>query len=152
MDPIRGVIGELMACKDAAGHLAGMVSGLGIRYDMGPGDHPLLGLRMPPDRELTLPDGTRTRITGLLRAARGLLITTDGAGQVEQLGERWADRIDIITGTWAHGWDPELDAALIRPDGYVAWTAPGSDHHLTDALSRWFGTARTMATSRPAGR
>jgi 2-polyprenyl-6-methoxyphenol hydroxylase-like FAD-dependent oxidoreductase len=152
MDPIRSVIGELMAYRDAAGHLAGMFSGLGIRYDVGPGGHPLLGLRMPPDRQLTLPDGTGIRICDLLHAARGLLITTDGSGQIEQLGEGWADRIDIITGSWAHGWDAELDAVLIRPDGYVAWTAPGSDDHLTDALSRWFGTARTMATAQPAGR
>jgi 2-polyprenyl-6-methoxyphenol hydroxylase-like FAD-dependent oxidoreductase len=150
MDPIRGVIGELMAYKDAAEHLAGMFSGLGIRYDMGPGDHPLLGLRMPPDHELTLPDRTRARIADLLHAARGVLITTSGAGQVEQLAEGWADRIDVIAGAWPPGQGPALDAALIRPDGYVAWTAPGSDDDLADALSRWFGTARTMATSRPA--
>jgi 2-polyprenyl-6-methoxyphenol hydroxylase-like FAD-dependent oxidoreductase len=149
MDPVRGVIGELMAYRDAAGHLAGMFSGLGIRYDVGPGRHPLLGLRMPPDRQLTLPDGTGVRICDLLHTARGLLITTSGSGQIEQLGQGWADRIDIITGHWAHGWDAELEAVLIRPDGYVAWTAPGSDDHLTGALSRWFGTARTKATPRP---
>ncbi|WP_343885282.1 FAD-dependent monooxygenase, partial [Actinoallomurus spadix] len=45
MDPLRSVLSELVAYKDAAGHLAGIVSGLGIRYDMGPGDHPLLGKR-----------------------------------------------------------------------------------------------------------
>jgi 2-polyprenyl-6-methoxyphenol hydroxylase-like FAD-dependent oxidoreductase len=151
MDPIRSVIGELMAYKDAAEHLAEMVSGLGIRYDMGPGDHPLLGLRMPPDRQLTLPDRTRARIADLLRTARGVLITTSGAGQAEQLAEGWADRIDVIAGAWPPGQDPALDAALIRPDGYVAWTAPGSDDDLTDALSRWFGTARTLATAQPAG-
>jgi 2-polyprenyl-6-methoxyphenol hydroxylase-like FAD-dependent oxidoreductase len=149
MDPIRSVIGELMAYKDAAGHLAEMFSGLGIRYDMGRGDHPLLGVRMPPDRQLTLPDGTRTRISDLLHAARGLLISTDGSGQIERLGGGWAGRIDIITGSWAPGWDLELDAVLIRPDGYVAWTTPGSDEHLTGALGRWFGTARTMAISPP---
>jgi len=37
---------------------------------------------------------------------------------------------------------------LIRPDGYVAWTTPGSDGHLTGALSRWFGTAHATAISR----
>src|SRR5258708_10890370 len=60
MDPIRSVMTELMACKDAAGHLAGMLSGLGIRYHMGTRGHPLAGLRMPPDRALTSPDASRT--------------------------------------------------------------------------------------------
>ncbi|MFD6435285.1 hypothetical protein ACFWFC_21445, partial [Streptomyces venezuelae] len=31
-------------------------------------------------------------------------------------------------------------AVLIRPDGYVAWTAPGTDRDLTDVLGHWFGT------------
>jgi 2-polyprenyl-6-methoxyphenol hydroxylase-like FAD-dependent oxidoreductase len=147
MDPIRSVMGELVAYKDAAGHLAGMLSGLGIRYDMGPGEHPLLGLRMPPDRELARPDGRRTTVAELLRAARGVLITTGGSGEAGPLAEAWADRIEVITGTWGPGLDPALDAVLIRPDGYVAWTSPGSDGDLAGALSRWFGTARATVTA-----
>jgi 2-polyprenyl-6-methoxyphenol hydroxylase-like FAD-dependent oxidoreductase len=148
MDPIRSVMGELVAYKDAAGHLAGKVSGLGIRYDMGPGDHPLLGLRMPPDRELTHPDGRRTRIADLLHAARGVLITTSSSGEAGQLAEGWVDRIEVITGTWATGPGLALDAVLVRPDGYVAWTSPGSGGDLTGALGRWFGTARAAVTAR----
>jgi hypothetical protein len=152
MDPMRSVMGELVAYKDAAGHLAGIVSGLGIRYDMGAGDHPLLGLRMPPDRELTRPDGSRTRIADLLHTARGVLITTNSSDDAGQLTEGWADRIEIITGTWTPGPGPAPDAVLIRPDGYVAWTSPGSDGALTDALGRWFGTACTTVTAQPASR
>lgn len=157
MDPVRSVVAGLVAYKDAAGYLAGMLSGLGIRYDMGPGGHPLLGMRMPPDRELTLPDGSSTRIADLLRAARGVLITTSGSGEAGRLAEGWADRIEIISGTWATGHEPAMDAVLIRPDGYVAWTSPGTDGHLADALGRWFGTsraatARTAATAETASR
>jgi 2-polyprenyl-6-methoxyphenol hydroxylase-like FAD-dependent oxidoreductase len=150
MDPVRSVLAELVAYKDAAGHLAGIVSGLGIRYDMGPGDHPLLGLRMPPDRELTLPDGSRTRVADLLHGARGVLITTGDAGAFEQIAQGWADRIEIISGTWDSGRGPALDAVLIRPDGYIAWTAPGSGA-LTGALDRWFGASRTPVTAQAAG-
>jgi 2-polyprenyl-6-methoxyphenol hydroxylase-like FAD-dependent oxidoreductase len=152
IDPIRSVLAELMAYKDAAGHLAGIVSGLGIHYDLGPGDHPLLGLRMPPDRELTRPDGSRTRIADLLHAARGLLILTGDPDEAGQPAAGWADRIDIITGRWAGHHDPALDAVLIRPDGYVAWTAPGSTSGLDDALGHWFGTARTAAAASGADR
>jgi hypothetical protein len=152
IDPIRSVLAELMAYKDAAGHLAGIVSGLGIRYDLGAGDHPLLGLRMPPDRELTRPDGSRTRIADLLHAARGLLILTGTAAETSRPAAAWADRIDIITGRWAGHHDPALDAVLIRPDGYVAWTSPGSTGTLDDALGHWFGTARTPAAASGADR
>ncbi|MET9896562.1 hypothetical protein ABZZ47_41615, partial [Streptomyces sp. NPDC006465] len=31
-------------------------------------------------------------------------------------------------------------AVLIRPDGYVAWTSPGTTDDLTQALDRWFTT------------
>ncbi|NEA01366.1 FAD-dependent oxidoreductase [Streptomyces sp. SID10116] len=151
MDPLRGVLGELVEHEQAAGQLAGIVSGLGIGYDLGPGEHPLLGRRMPPQRELTRPDGTRTRVAELLHAARGVLIATDGAdgtgSKAAQLAQDWADRIDIVTGTWATDpTDPTVpavpapEAVLVRPDGYVAWTAPGSDRDLTDALGHWFGT------------
>ncbi|MGW7439707.1 FAD-dependent monooxygenase [Streptomyces sp. NPDC054849] len=149
MDPVRDIMAELVSHEDAAGHLAGMLSNLGVRYDLGKGDHPLLGLRMPPDRELTLPDGTRTRIADLLHSGRGLLVTTDGTrdttgattgGAARDL----ADRVDTVTGTWTTdhgpGQGPALDAVLIRPDGYVAWTSPGSTDDLTEALHRWFGT------------
>jgi 2-polyprenyl-6-methoxyphenol hydroxylase-like FAD-dependent oxidoreductase len=150
LDPIRSVVGELMAYQDAAGHLAGIVSGLGIRYDLAAGEHPLLGRRMPPELELTLPDGSSTRIGDLLHTAVGVLVTT-GPSEPWQLAQAWADRINVVTGTWTGGSGPALDAVLIRPDGYVAWTSPGSDLSLADALTRWFGAARALApAARPA--
>lgn len=146
MEPIRSVLRELVGFKDAAGHMAGMVSGLGIRYDMGPGDHPLLGLRMPPDRELNLADGTRTRIADLLRRARGVFITADGRGDARRLAQGWTDRIEVMTGTLVPRPGLALDAVLIRPDGYIAWTDPGGGD-LAEALGRWFGTARATISA-----
>ncbi|MFD6435286.1 FAD-dependent monooxygenase [Streptomyces venezuelae] len=159
MAPLREVLAGVLTHKDAAAHLAGVLSGLGIRYDLGPGEHPLLGRRMPPAQEVTRADGTRTSVAQLLHAARGVLITTDGAdgagGKAAQLAQDWSDRIDIVTGTWttdtadtagagdAAGAFPQ--AVLIRPDGYVAWTAPGTDSDLTDVLTRWFGAPHPPA-------
>ncbi|KAB2343582.1 FAD-dependent monooxygenase [Actinomadura rudentiformis] len=153
MDPVRELIGELVSHKDAAGHLAGMLSGLGIRYDMGPGDHPHLGKRIPPNHRLTLPNGTHTRIADLLHTARGLLITTTPeTHHLNEHAQNWTDRINTITATWHPHQHPTPDATLIRPDGYIAWTTPQTHHHLTHALNHWFGTARTPATAQPAGR
>ncbi|MFI9808940.1 FAD-dependent monooxygenase [Streptomyces sp. NPDC052301] len=141
MDPVRGIMTELVAHPDAAAYLAGMLSNLGIRYEVGKGDHPLLGLRMPPHTELTRPDGTRTHVAELLHAGHGLLLTTDTtlARQAQGLD----DRLDVVTGTWTTDADAPLDAVLVRPDGYVAWTSPGSTEDLREALGRWFGTPRT---------
>ncbi|MER8011741.1 FAD-dependent oxidoreductase [Streptomyces sp. NPDC094149] len=138
MDPVREVVGELLAHRDAAEYAAGMLSNLGVRYDLAKGDHPLLGRRMPPDTALTLADTTRTRVGELLRTGRGLLLTSDDTLAAAAHGHR--DRVDIHTGTWTVP-GTALDAVLIRPDGYVAWTCPGTVDDLTQVLERWFGTA-----------
>ncbi|MBT3154561.1 FAD-dependent monooxygenase [Streptomyces sp. CHD11] len=142
MDPVREVVGELLAHKDAAEYAAGMLSNLGVRYDLAKGDHPLLGRRMPPDHTLTLPDGTRTRVAELLRTGRGLLLTTDGAAAAHT-ARHHTDRVDIVTTTPTDTAATTPDTVLVRPDGYVAWTAPGTTDDLDQALERWFGAART---------
>lgn len=158
MDPLRAVLRELMEDKNAAEHFAGMVSGLGVRYDTCPGDHPLLGRRLSPDHALDLPDGNRARVAQLLRPGRGVLIVTEDPGGTEapdgtdgprHRAAAWSDRVDIVTGTWApadaSGGPARLPAAvLVRPDGYVAWAGPGSAD-LTAALESWFGPARVTA-------
>ena len=56
-----------------------------------------------------------------------------------QVAAGWADRVDVVTGRWVPGGaDPAPDAVLLRPDGYVAWAAPGGGD-LGAALTRWFG-------------
>jgi 2-polyprenyl-6-methoxyphenol hydroxylase-like FAD-dependent oxidoreductase len=156
MEPLRDVMRELAGFKDAAGYLAGMVSGLGVSYDMGPGEHPLLGKRMPPDRVLVLADGTRARVAELLRPARGVFITTGSEGEVTRLAAGWADRVDFVAGSWDNAPSTglaapstALDEVLIRPDGYVAWIARGSGDP-AGALGRWFGSPRAVAAPRPA--
>ncbi|WP_412079676.1 FAD-dependent monooxygenase (plasmid) [Streptomyces xanthophaeus] len=151
IDPLRAVMRELMDDKNVAAHFAGMISGLGVRYDMGSGDHPLLGRRLAPHRELELPDGTRTRVAELLRAGRAVLITTDGSDAAARTAAAWSDRLDVVSGSWVpvEG-DSALDsvpqAALVRPDGYIAWAAPGGGD-LSEALGRWLGAARASVTA-----
>ncbi|MER5950795.1 FAD-dependent monooxygenase [Streptomyces sp. NPDC001904] len=137
MDPVREVMGELLAHPGAAGHLAGMLSNLGVRYDLAKGDHPLLGYRLSPDTALTTADGTRTRLADHQRTGHALLITPPDTPLPHQL----PDRLDHLTAT-LHTTDTTgaeaLDAVLVRPDGHIAWTSPGTTDDLTHALERWF--------------
>ncbi|MFG2668431.1 FAD-dependent monooxygenase [Streptomyces sp. NPDC048387] len=141
VQPLRDSLKELMAYEDVARHLAAMVTGLEIRYEVGTGSHPLLGRRMP-HLELTGPDGP-TSSTALLRPARGVLLDLADNPRLRRRAAAWAERVDTVTAT-PLGTGPDATtgttALLIRPDGYVAWAAPGSHHDLPMALERWFGT------------
>ncbi|WP_329381155.1 FAD-dependent monooxygenase [Streptomyces sp. NBC_01351] len=141
VQPLRDVLRELTGYEDVAKHLAAMVSGLEISYDVGSGSHPLLGKRMP-QVELTI--GQRQKpVRELLHSARGVLLDFEDNARLRARAAGWADRVDIVTAepgelTGASGLRG-TSAVLIRPDGYVAWAAPGSHHDLPMALERWFG-------------
>ncbi|WP_326653149.1 MULTISPECIES: FAD-dependent monooxygenase [unclassified Streptomyces] len=151
MQPLRDVLGELTDHEVVHRHLAGMVSGLEIRYPMGPGDHPLLGLCMP-DLELADDAGTTT-VFPLLRGARGLVLDLADDESVRQSAQPWADRVDVVTAKPAADSSvPRVDAVLVRPDGHVAWAAPGGQEELADALGRWFGAPVTpVGPATPVG-
>lgn len=141
--PLREVLTELLDQPEVARHLAGRVSGLDIRYAVGAGRHPLLGARLP---QLTLDHGSRrTTSTELLRTGRGLLLDLADNARLRRRADSWSDRIDIVTAAARDLRDysnPTTTAALVRPDGHVAWAAPGSHDDLPTALERWFGPAR----------
>jgi bifunctional hydroxylase/dehydrase len=144
MQPLRDVISELIAYQDVSRHFAAMVSGLEIRYDLGGGSHPLLGRRMP---NLALSgDRPVTSSTEALHAARGVLFDLADNAELRRRAAPWRDRVDIITAA-PHGLADDsplqgTSAVLVRPDGHVAWAAPGSHGDLPMALERWFGPAR----------
>src|SRR5215470_3124953 len=131
VQPLRDVLSELLRYEDVRRHLALMVTGLEIRYEVGPGDHPLLGMRMPHVDLLTVSAATST--TRLLHPARGVLIDLAGDGGLRAEAAAWADRIDVVNAvpaTQEAGPLSGLSAVLLRPDGYVAWAAPGSGDDL----------------------
>lgn len=148
-EPLRWLLGELIQYDDVKRHLAGVVSGLDIKYEVGPGDHPLLGRRIPP-RVLA-----SAAPEGLLHTGRGGLLRLTADAAPGEIAAPWQDRVDC-TAIAAEGADgvaavPGASAVLVRPDGYVVWAGgtdgfgqdgPGS---LRAALERWFGAPRPAA-------
>jgi bifunctional hydroxylase/dehydrase len=148
LQPLRDVVAELTTYPEVRRHLVGMVTGLDIRYEVGPGDHPLLGLRLP-DVGLAGAAG-ETSAFALLHTARGVLLDLGGGADLSAAAG-WADRVDTVTvtprtdSTDSTGGTPHplagVEALLVRPDGYVAWvaTAGTGTEDLADVLTRWFG-------------
>ena len=84
---LRTLLGELFNIPDAAKHMARLLAGNDVRYDVGD-DHPLSGWPVP---ELTLDDGRR--VTELLHEARPVLLDLDGSVGAKARG--WVDRVDV---------------------------------------------------------
>ncbi|MGW5265774.1 FAD-dependent monooxygenase [Microbispora sp. NPDC004025] len=114
---LRDIFVDLLRLPDANRHLAGLMSGLSLRYEL-PGDHPLIGQRVP-DADLVT-DAGPTRVSALFGAGHAVLL--DLAGAVPA-GLRLPPRVDLVRATCAD----DLGAAvmLVRPDGYVCWAADG---------------------------
>ncbi|MFH8628176.1 FAD-dependent monooxygenase [Streptomyces vietnamensis] len=144
-DPLRELFTELIAYDDVKRHLAGVVSGLDIRYDIAEatGDaHPLTGRRLG-DRLLIGAAG-ETRTTELLHPARGVLLDLSDDPEIRRAAVCYLARVRITTAVPkpVDGEDPlsGASAVLVRPDGYVAWAGGPDDlAGLTRALRRWFG-------------
>ncbi len=138
------VVSELARMDEPRRHLAGLISGLDIHYDLGEG-HPLLGRRMP-DLELKGPDGP-VRVFGLLHDATAVLVNLGEPGSMDITP--WTDRVRLLDAEYLGPWElPVLGAVtapaavLIRPDGYVAWVADEAQIGLSEALTAWFGPPR----------
>ncbi|MEV1128634.1 FAD-dependent monooxygenase [Agromyces sp. NPDC049794] len=134
-------VGELMLMDQPRSHIAALIHGLDIAYDLGEG-HPLLGRRMP-DLDLDTAAGP-IRVFTLLHDAKPVLLNLAEPTGIDITP--WAERVQLVdarfTGAWRLPIIGEVSpptAVLIRPDGHVAWVGQGADEGLTDALTRWFG-------------
>ncbi len=89
-----------------AGRAMQIISGIGISYGSGRGEHPLVGRRVP---DLTLAEG---RLYELLRKGEHVLVASaDGPLPL-------AVPPHTVRAHWARG-----SSLLVRPDGYAAWAA-----------------------------
>ncbi|MFB6899653.1 rifampin monooxygenase [Streptomyces hydrogenans] len=121
---VRRLLAELMDFDEVNRFLIGKLTAIDVRYDCGEG-HPLLGRRL---KDVPLKEG---RLYEAARAGRGILL--DRTGTLAVTG--WEDRVVRVTGA---GEEPDVPAALLRPDGHVVWV--GDDPAgLREGLERWFG-------------
>ena len=105
----RTVLGQiLMGIPPITDRVAGMISGIGIRYPAPHGADPRVGTRMP---DIALAGG---RMYEALRAGRFVLVGT-GASAVELPAQVGAAALVQPTG------ELNGELTLVRPDGYVAW-------------------------------
>ncbi|MFC5262126.1 rifampin monooxygenase [Kribbella qitaiheensis] len=123
---VRRLVSELMDFEDANRYLTEKIIAIGIRYDFGEG-HELLGRRL---RDVELKRG---RLYELMHEGRGLLL--DQTGGLSVAG--WADRVDHVVDVSE---ELDLPAALLRPDGHVAWVGEDQEDLLSH-LPKWFGAA-----------
>ncbi|MER6174657.1 rifampin monooxygenase [Streptosporangium sp. NPDC001681] len=126
---VRRLLSELMDFEEVNRYLIEKIVAIGVRYDFG-GGHELLGRRM---RDVELKRG---RLYELMHGGRGLLL--DQTGRLSVAG--WAERVDHVVDVVDVSEDLDVPAALLRPDGHVAWV--GEDQQdLLSQLPRWFGAA-----------
>jgi hypothetical protein len=138
---LRQLFKELLQLPTVAEHMAHLLAGSDVRYDVGDGH--LLAGRLVPD--LTLDDGRR--VSELLHQARPVLLDLSD-GRIGRAAHGWADRVDIVTAAA----DVQAIALLLRPDGYVAWAADTFDAddetRLHTALQRWFGLSAVVSAPK----
>jgi 2-polyprenyl-6-methoxyphenol hydroxylase-like FAD-dependent oxidoreductase len=117
---LRTIVSDLITLPEGNRHIGEMLSGVGIRHDLGD-DDPLVGT-LVKDQLLTLADGSEARLYALAEKGSGLFVSPS---------ER------SLPPNVHHVHTKEGPSMLVRPDGCVAWTE-SSSKSLDEALTRWF--------------
>ncbi|WP_255512662.1 FAD-dependent monooxygenase [Kribbella steppae] len=148
---LRELFTELLRDQHTAAHIANMMAGADICYDMGTeSTHTLIG-RWAPDLLLDTGNGP-VRLADLTTTARPLLVDCTENACLATEADGWRDRIDIVT---AHTSNTAATGLLLRPDCYIAWATDSPDpgpherESMRTALTTWFGTAQRPSQRRP---
>ena len=131
---LNAIMRDLLETRDGATYVAGRVWGVSPRYDLG-GGRPLVGHSAP---NFEFEDGAR--IGDLMHEGQAILLDFDGNPSLETLASEYGSRLRYVSGQAKERLG--LSAALIRPDGVIAWA---SDHDpdgsaLQRTAARWLMT------------
>ncbi len=142
---LRDTMAEMLTMDEPRRYIGAMLTGLDVHYDLG-GSHPLIGRRMP-DLDLHTSSGP-SRVFAELHDARPVLLNFGEPGGFDSAA--WADQVRPIDAQPIGVLElPVLGevtapaAVLIRPDGHVAWAGEPTAPALPQALSTWFGAAKS---------
>jgi hypothetical protein len=147
---LRELFNRFLAQETIFRAIAEEITDVDIRYEMatdGGNHHPQLG-RWAPSLTLQNERGT-IRVAELMRAGKGVLLDLAGRPALRGTVSKWTDRVETIAAR-CDDRPANLDAMMIRPDGYVAWAIssadgdPGSGRSLRAALERWFGAPKSL--------
>ncbi|MBV9265045.1 MAG: FAD-dependent monooxygenase [Acidobacteriaceae bacterium] len=145
---LRELFGRLLTQEETFRLIAEEITDIDICYQMGTDNgngHRLLG-RWAPNLALHVKDST-VHVAELMRSGKGVLVDLTGTSMLCNIIAPWADRVEVISAV-CYERPINLDAMLVRPDGYVAWVLRSGDgdeesrRTLRAALQRWFGGER----------
>ncbi|WP_158799260.1 FAD-dependent monooxygenase [Pedobacter sp. L105] len=129
---LNAIMRDLINTRDGATYIAGRVWGIFTHYDLG-GNHPLVGYSVP---NFEMEDGTA--IGELMHGGQGILLDFDGNDSLNTLAGEYGEQMKYISGSAKD--QLGVSAALIRPDGIIAWAADKDPDfsELQKAADRWF--------------
>ncbi len=129
---LAAIVRDLMLTRDGATYVAGRVWGVSTQYDFG-GDHPLIGRSVP---NFAFEDGTT--LDELMYDGRGILLDFEATPSLEASASTLGGRVKYVSRDAKKRFG--LRAALIRPDGFVAWATDvePNERDAEAAAARWF--------------
>jgi FAD binding domain len=128
---LNAIIRDLMDTRDGATYIAARVWGVFTHYDLGV-DHPLAGHSVP---NFEFKDGAR--IGELMHDGQAMLLDFDSNASLKTLASEYGGRIKYVSGRAKE--QLGLSAALIRPDGMIAWASENHPDYseLQNAAAHW---------------
>jgi 2-polyprenyl-6-methoxyphenol hydroxylase-like FAD-dependent oxidoreductase len=135
---LNAIMRDLMGTCDGATYIAGRLWGLTTHYDLG-GDHPLAGHSVP---NFEFEDGAK--IGDLMHDGKGMLLDFDGNPSLKTLASEYGHQLKYVSCKAKE--QLGLSAALIRPDGFIAWASDGEPNQesVRQGAARWFVPQETL--------
>jgi len=129
---LNAIVRDLIDTRDGATYIAGRVWGVSTHYDLG-GGHSLVGHSVP---NFEFEDGAR--IGELMLDGQGILLDFGKNTSLKNLAGEYGERIKYVCGRAKEQFS--LSAALVRPDGMIAWATDKEPDRseFQQAAARWF--------------
>jgi len=129
---LNAIVRDLINTSDGATYFAGRVWGIHMHYDLD-GNHALTGYSVP---DFEFEDGTK--IGELMLDGQGIVLDFGMNSSLKALADRYAAQLKYVSGMAKD--QLGLTAALIRPDGIIAWAADSKPDYneLKKAIDLWF--------------